>query len=93
MGVYNQPCQAELTYMHVLPIRLTGMIEAMTKLTAAMDRLSATIERQNEQAHGVQDKPDPISGASCDRACRSSSPHTDRTPAPPYSMTEEVLNG
>lgn len=92
MSAYSPPCQAELTFMHVLPIRLTGMTEAMTKLTAAMDRLSAAIKRQNERAQDVQDKQDPISGSSFDRTCRSSSPHTDHTPDPPYSMTDEVLN-
>lgn len=48
MSAYNPPCQAELTFMHVLPLKMTGMTEAMTKLATSMDRLAAAVEKHNE---------------------------------------------
>lgn len=54
MSAYNPPCQAELTFMHVLPTRLTGMTEAMTKLAAAMNGLTVAVERHNALAEKNQ---------------------------------------
>ena len=60
MSAYNPPCQAELTFMHVLPTRLTGMTEAMTKLAAAMNGLTAAVERHNALAEKNQVSVQPL---------------------------------
>ena len=54
MSAYNPPCQAELTFMHVLPVKMAGMTEAMLKLATSMDRLAASIEKANVLAEREQ---------------------------------------
>ena len=85
MSAANPPCVAELTFMRVLPMRLKEMTEAAIRLSESMDRLSAAVEKCNEQA--------PDSGDEPDLACRSASPNADRTPNPQYPVTEEARNG
>lgn len=55
MSAMNPPCVAELTFMKVLPSKLQGLTEAALQLSASMDRLSAAVEKHNEQAPVVQD--------------------------------------
>ena len=54
MSAMNPPCNAELTFMRLLPMRLQGMTEAALKLSESMDRLSAALERHNEQEQAVE---------------------------------------
>ena len=50
MSAANPPCVAELTFMRVLPMRMKEMTEAALRLSEAMDRLSAAVEKHDEQA-------------------------------------------
>ena len=60
MSAMNPPCNAELTFMRLLPMRLQGMTVAALKLSASMDRLSAALERHNEQERAVEPGLEPM---------------------------------
>lgn len=68
MSAMNPPCVAELNFMRILPLKLQGMTEAALKLSESMDRLSAALEKHNEQDLVVQTAKAPVSAEPLDRA-------------------------
>ena len=72
MSAMNPPCVAELTFMRILPLKLQGLTEAALKLSASMDRLSAALEKHNEQEPVVQTAKAPVGAEPLARAVETS---------------------